>query len=55
MNPYYDRGYEAGLECDDRCPYLPFTFPAFWWHIGFFVGHQTLCAQMEALYFMHGA
>jgi hypothetical protein len=49
MNPFahYDAGYEAGLQCHDRCPHLPFTFGWFWWQAGFFVGHQVLCAQME--------
>ena len=56
MNPFqfYDAGYEAGLICDDHCPHLPFTFAWFWWHAGFVVGHQVLCAQMEALFFQHG-
>jgi hypothetical protein len=51
MNPFefYDAGYAAGLEGDDACPHLPFTFQWVWWQAGQFVGHHTLCSQLEAI------
>ncbi|BAR61922.1 hypothetical protein ACFLEY_22315 [Bradyrhizobium sp. YCK136] len=50
MNPYefYDAGYLAGIEGNDACPHLPFTLPWVWWQCGHFVGHHTLCSQLEA-------
>lgn len=51
MNPFdfYDAGYSAGIEGDDACPHLPFTLPWLWWQAGHFVGHHTLCTQLEAI------
>jgi hypothetical protein len=49
LNDIYEAGYSAGLEGDDRCPYLAFT-PHWWcWHTGNFVGHHTICSQLEAI------
>jgi hypothetical protein len=54
MNPFefYDAGYAAGLEGDDACPHLPFTFQWVWWQFGQTVGHHTLCSQLEAIAFL---
>ncbi len=54
MNPFefYDAGYLAGLEGDDACPHLAFTFRWFWWRYGNHVGHHTMCSQLEAVLLM---
>ncbi|HEV3108917.1 MAG TPA: hypothetical protein VGY99_00370 [Candidatus Binataceae bacterium] len=45
----YEAGYFAGIEGNDRCPYLIFT-PYWWcWQVGNFVGHHTMCSQLEAI------
>lgn len=51
--PFYDAGFAAGLEGDDACPHLPFTFRWWWWQAGHFVGHHTLCTQLEAIAFLY--
>jgi hypothetical protein len=51
MNPFefYDAGYLAGIEGDDACPHLAFTFQWWCWHAGHAVGHHTMCSQLEAI------
>jgi hypothetical protein len=51
LNPekLYEAGYLAGLKGDDACPNLAFTFHWWCWQSGNFVGHHTLCSQLEAI------
>jgi hypothetical protein len=49
LQQIYEAGYLSGLEGDDACPHLAFTPPWWCWHAGHFVGHHTLCTQLEAI------
>jgi hypothetical protein len=45
----YEAGYSAGLEGEDRCPYLSFSPPWWCWQAGNFVGHHVMCSQLEVI------
>lgn len=47
--PYSD-GYAAGITGEGLCPHLPFSVDWMLWQAGEFVGHQTVCAQMEFIF-----
>ena len=49
LHDTYVAGYFAGLERDDRWPYLAFTLHWWCWHAGNFVGHHTMCSQLEVI------